>query len=331
VFQNLLFLVERGENMAVHDECMKEFDKNRNVLEQMLLNSLFQREIPVYLLRSRRKINDELLVELTVYFSKDLQAVEDILSENFTIDNSRSRFLNETKQGDLDPLLYVISSAPSRAGFAEWEGFFDKRVIISVNTPFAEVFNASFTMMLEKGIPEGMSEDKFNPARFRELARELDQGFSLPLSQGIADKDPSSSQETLKQEIQPDEQKPAVEVEEISTLDSSKVSLFFNENRKVLKKWISLSTENGLEVADTDFIFHTHAEPPEIPFRMIEILEIAGISSLRELEQFVDLKLEDWEDLYQAFEIARLRGFINRERLTFCDLAYALISAANLY
>lgn len=112
---------------------------------------------------------------------------------------------------------------------------------------------------------------------------------------------------------------------EENLINPSEVMLYFQIHPSTLERWTSLAEENGMSLLIEPVDAGAGKEPPKGLVSLMETLRTLQIRDLLDLKEYISRKLERWEDLYEAFETARLSGLFPSEQLTPFEFALALL------
>lgn len=110
-------------------------------------------------------------------------------------------------------------------------------------------------------------------------------------------------------------------------INPSEVMLYFQIHPSTLERWTSLAEENGMSLLIEPVDAGAGKEPPRGLVSLMETLRTLQIRDLLDLKEYISRKLERWEDLYEAFETARLSGLFPSQHLTPFEFALALLEA----
>lgn len=264
-------------------------------LELKIREILQKGDLVPYRLACPERTADVLRIELILYFRKDVSRAEQLLVREgvlSTDDTVRER-------GCTVPLEYSF--------FMD-----DVTVVLEMNSLFGHAFSAVLSHLDRPG--GGISPG--DRAELEKRVAELESAMLASSSGRLSSGKKGASRKPQK----------TLTYEE-DLINPSEVMLYFQIHPSTLERWTSLAEENGFSLMVDPVDARGGTEPPRGLVSLMETLRSLQIRDLLDLKEYISRNLEGWEDLYEAFETARLAGLFPSENLTPFEFALALMEA----
>ena len=332
--------------MAVKKVERIDYKRFGTFLEDIFRLGLEKEGVCCHFAESFTEGGGKLRIEVVVGFLPELPLVERYIKSQFIVDEKQSKTLRD--HDGISPLEYRVRLGPSRSKLPEW-GSFEKE-------PFSVIVEAAVTGALRRALgslPKGaLGDDSPQKGRLISMAARIEdalarlylrEDLSLSLSLSLSEKpdfedeaviEPTATKKGAK--VEPSSEKmlevedpPAVHEEklpEAGPLDEA-VLFFFCSNPRVLERLQSVALENGIELENFE---PEKAHCGSGGFKnLVSFLKEQGLSDVEQVSAFLTNLLGSWESLYEAVEIARIRGELPSDETTVFDFALILLTARN--
>lgn len=281
---------------------------------------------------------DKLRIDVRVDFLPELPVVERYIKSQFIVDEKQSKMLRD--HDGISPLEYRTRLGPSRSKLPEWSSFGNDAFSVTVDTAVAGALRRAL-----QSLPKGaFGEDSLQKDRLMSLAARIEDAMAmLYLGEDLSlSGEPGFGDEALltsmpageKANMEPSLEK-VLQIENSPVVHEEKtpeaaplaeaVLFFFGSNPGVLDKLRSVAAENGIELGRFE-PEKAHADSSGFK-KLVLLLDELGLRDFEPVSDFLSGRLNSWELLYQAVEIARLRGDLPSGETTVFDFALVLLKA----
>jgi len=279
------------------DFSLKGYDESFFMVKRLLEEGLAAKGVPIYSVNFEDPKEKELHVSIIIYLPKHTGTTKDFLAEQFDV-----------KKGHLEeggcekrPIKIPAKLKRKRQNLPEWQNLKGKTIVFTVDT----ILNHSFHLLLSS--TEKTSLDDSVIASMKEQISSIEHFFNnksyvTPKTSTVTD-----IPETTNEEEEEEEAPTLLSKEEV--LDALSAL-----PRSITKRWVELAEENLLTVT------HTFQLEESWTKRLEPFLIKAGLASEEELTTFIETHLNNWKDLYEAFETARLQRLIPGDSLSLGEL-----------
>lgn len=277
--------LERGSEVSRRDPEMK--------IREILRSG----DLPFYRLESILGEEETVYLELILYFPEHLAAAEDLIGKIYPF----GKISDKGVERILYPLKYEFSIR-------------DINFILKMNTLFGQAFCSALSY-LERGhvsvSSRNMDEMRNQVLKLEEIFKET----ALP-SHG---KNKSACRKSSSRKSAS-----SLDYEE-DLINVSEVIFYFQIHPSTLAKWTSLAEENGIFILTEPVNAAKGDELPDDLLSLMNVLRSLRIRDLLDLKDYLARNLENWQDLYEAFETARLMGLFTTQKVTPFEFAWALL------
>jgi hypothetical protein len=269
------------------------------MIQKLVEKGLAARGVPIYSLNFKSLNEKELAVNIILYLPKDMDTAKDFIIEQFDVKKGQQEHIKGR------PLKIPAKLKRKRQGLPEWQDLKGKTMVFVVDTVLhhglSSLIASTETSPSDKEpisiLEEQISriEDFFNDKPYVQQEAKVD--ASLKETPHVEEGHTSSSL-LSKEDIE----------SALSIIPSG-----------ITQRWVELAEENLLAITNSYEVKEDWINKLE-PF-----LKNAGITSEEDLASFAEAHLNSWEDLYEAFETARLQGIIPKDNLSLIDLFCLLL------